>query len=125
MFVLSGGKCSFRSTLLAAGEQIRIKIKSDYRGAVLLLSGTNTTLKKTFFCSVTAHHSIIGRTRKHSVDHIQHITELMTHHRTHCRTQHMTMTREYMTNIVRCNIPTQQLYLERRSLTAGGSMPSV
>ena len=40
VYVLSGGKCSFKATFLAAGEETRIKIKSDYRQATLLLFST-------------------------------------------------------------------------------------
>ena len=40
VYVLIGGKCSFKATFLAAGEETRIKIKSDYREATLLLSST-------------------------------------------------------------------------------------
>ena len=38
VYVLSGGRCSFKTTLLAAGDRATIKIKPDYRDATLLLS---------------------------------------------------------------------------------------
>ena len=43
MYVLSGGKCSFKTTFLAGGQQALIKIKPDYREATLLLSGSVIT----------------------------------------------------------------------------------
>ena len=46
IYVLSGGKCSFKATLLAVGEQTTIKIKSDYREASLLLSRSGTNLRQ-------------------------------------------------------------------------------
>ena len=46
VYVLSGGKCSFKATLLAVGEQTTIKIKSDYREASLLLSRSGTNLRQ-------------------------------------------------------------------------------
>ena len=42
MYILSGGKCSFKATFLAAGEKNTIKIRPDYREATLLLSRSGT-----------------------------------------------------------------------------------
>ena len=42
VYVLSGGKCSFKATFLAVGDRTTIKIKPDYREASLLLSRSGT-----------------------------------------------------------------------------------